>query len=75
MRVRGGRFFGFLGLPFEEDLIAEDDEVYAAAEGLVEEGGVLGFGFHEVFGEGGGGFWVEEGEVCELAFGDGGDGE
>lgn len=60
-------------LSFEENLIAKHYQINPSAEGFVEEGGVLGFGFHEILGEGGGGLGVEEGEVGGLAFGDGWD--
>lgn len=59
-------------LSFEKDLVIEDDQVDTTLESFVDKGSVLGFGLHEVFGEGGGGGGVEEDEVGGLTFGDGG---
>ena len=55
-------------LSLQKDLIAQQHQINAALQGLIEERRVLGFRFHEVLGDGGGGFGVEEGEVGVSAF-------
>ena len=53
-------------LSFQQQLIPEHDDVHAAFQCFVEEGGVLGLGFHELRRERGFLFGIEEDEVGGL---------